>query len=262
MATVNVRFKIRGRTAAAWTASNEVLLEREMGVETDTGRHKFGDGVTGWNALAYPTSAVAAPLAQIAALVPANDDILQRKGGAWTSRTLAQFKADLAYGSMALESAANFVPKAGGTFTGPLAVGWAGPPVNTLDVRAAAGSVSIRIADLTPQTLGFLAAASGIMGGASSASLGIRAEAGLEFSGGGNARHLSITTTGAVNMGGTNNVIDAARAFQLRSYTVATVPTASPAGRTVYVSNESGGAVQAFSDGTSWRRVTDRAVIS
>lgn len=47
------------------------------------------------------------------------------------------------------------------------------------------------------------------------------------------------------------------------SYTVAGVPSAaSNARRIIYVSNESGGAVLAFSDGTSWRRVTDRAVIS
>lgn len=47
------------------------------------------------------------------------------------------------------------------------------------------------------------------------------------------------------------------------SYTVATLPDASEflAG-IVYVSNEAGGAVLAFSDGTSWRRVTDRAVVS
>lgn len=30
----------------------------------------------------------------------------------------------------------------------------------------------------------------------------------------------------------------------------------------LYVSNESGGAVLAFSDGTDWRRVTDRAIVS
>jgi hypothetical protein len=48
------------------------------------------------------------------------------------------------------------------------------------------------------------------------------------------------------------------------SFTVATVPSAPAlgAGATIFVSNESGGAVVAFSDGTSWRRVTDRAVIS
>ncbi|MFN8694438.1 MAG: DUF2793 domain-containing protein [Holosporales bacterium] len=50
---------------------------------------------------------------------------------------------------------------------------------------------------------------------------------------------------------------------QLPSYTVAGLPAAS--GNTaglIYISNESGGAVVAFSDGTNWRRVTDRAVVS
>jgi hypothetical protein len=46
------------------------------------------------------------------------------------------------------------------------------------------------------------------------------------------------------------------------SYTVATVPSASPPGQMIYVSNESGGAIPAFSDGTNWRRVTDRAIIT
>jgi hypothetical protein len=46
--------------------------------------------------------------------------------------------------------------------------------------------------------------------------------------------------------------------------TVATIPSASTSGpgTIIYVSNEAGGAVLAFSDGTNWRRVTDRAVIS
>ncbi len=30
----------------------------------------------------------------------------------------------------------------------------------------------------------------------------------------------------------------------------------------IYVTDETGGAVPAFSDGTNWRRVTDRAVVS
>lgn len=46
------------------------------------------------------------------------------------------------------------------------------------------------------------------------------------------------------------------------SYTVAGVPSAALAAQIIYVSNESGGAVLAFSDGTNWRRVTDRAIIS
>ena len=50
---------------------------------------------------------------------------------------------------------------------------------------------------------------------------------------------------------------------QLPSYTVATVPTASSfVAGIIFVTDETGGAVPAFSDGTVWRRVTDRAVIS
>lgn len=49
----------------------------------------------------------------------------------------------------------------------------------------------------------------------------------------------------------------------LKAYTVAGLPAAvGYAGRMVYVSNESGGPVPAYSDGTNWRRVTDRAVVS
>lgn len=44
--------------------------------------------------------------------------------------------------------------------------------------------------------------------------------------------------------------------------TVATLPSVTPAGRIVVVSNEAGGSVLAFSDGTNWRRSTDRAVVS
>jgi hypothetical protein len=46
------------------------------------------------------------------------------------------------------------------------------------------------------------------------------------------------------------------------SYTVATLPTTATAGAMIYVSNESGGAVPAFWDGTNWRRMTDRAIVS
>jgi hypothetical protein len=51
--------------------------------------------------------------------------------------------------------------------------------------------------------------------------------------------------------------------LKLATFTVATVPTASNNPRVlIYVSNEAGGATVAFSDGTNWRRVQDRAVIS
>ena len=49
----------------------------------------------------------------------------------------------------------------------------------------------------------------------------------------------------------------------LPTYTVAGVPSAPTNARgLIYVSNETGGATVAFSDGTNWRRVQDRAIVS
>ena len=51
--------------------------------------------------------------------------------------------------------------------------------------------------------------------------------------------------------------------LQAPSYTVSGLPSAATYPRgLIYVSNEAGGAVLAFSDGSNWRRVTDRAVVS
>lgn len=52
---VKYRFVWRGRTAANWAALNEVLLEKEAGIELDTmpRKWKIGDGVTPWNSLPY-----------------------------------------------------------------------------------------------------------------------------------------------------------------------------------------------------------------
>jgi hypothetical protein len=44
-------------------------------------------------------------------------------------------------------------------------------------------------------------------------------------------------------------------------FTVANLPAVSDM-RAIVVTDESGGAVQAYSDGTNWRRVTDRAIVS
>jgi hypothetical protein len=61
--------------------------------------------------------------------------------------------------------------------------------------------------------------------------------------------------------------ISAATSFtkpvKLASFTVLTAPSASAnSAGMIYISNESGGATPAFSDGVSWRRVHDRAIIS
>lgn len=50
---VQTRIQLRHDTAANWTSVNPVLLEGEVGIETDTLKQKVGDGVTAWNSLPY-----------------------------------------------------------------------------------------------------------------------------------------------------------------------------------------------------------------
>lgn len=51
--TVNVKQQQRLDTAANWTAKNPTLLVGELGIESDTGKIKCGNGVTAWSSLAY-----------------------------------------------------------------------------------------------------------------------------------------------------------------------------------------------------------------
>ena len=81
---------------------------------------------------------------------------------------------------------------------------------------------------------------------------------------------LTLTTAGADvtgTLGVTGDLTASASLLMggrlfLAAYAVAGIPSASPSGGMIYVNNEAGGAVPAFSDGTNWRRVTDRAVVS
>ena len=50
--------------------------------------------------------------------------------------------------------------------------------------------------------------------------------------------------------------------LKLPSYLKTALPAASPAGQMIYVTNDVGGATPAFSDGSAWRRVADRAIIA
>ena len=117
---MTVVIQLRRDTAAQWIAINPVLAAGEPGLESDTGRIKFGDGSTAWRDLAYflghvddtadaskPVSsaqagAIAArqpldsDLSAVAALMPAADDLLQYKAGVWSNRTPDQVKIDLA----------------------------------------------------------------------------------------------------------------------------------------------------------------------
>lgn len=54
--TLDVKIQIRNDAKNNWTTQNPVLLKGEMGVETDTRKFKFGDGVSDWKTLEYASA--------------------------------------------------------------------------------------------------------------------------------------------------------------------------------------------------------------
>jgi len=80
------------------------------------------------------------------------------------------------------------------------------------------------------------------------------------------AERMRITSAGDVGVGvsAPTTKLHVDGPVRCKSYTVAGAPSAASAGAgsMIFVSNESGGATLAFSDGANWRRVADRAVIS
>ena len=53
--------------SAVWTLDNTVLMQGQIGLETDTGLTKMGDGATAWNSLAYWTPTMAQLISLIGA---------------------------------------------------------------------------------------------------------------------------------------------------------------------------------------------------
>jgi len=56
-----IQIQLRRGTASDWTSANPTLAQGEMGLETDTGLTKIGNGFTAWNSLSY---AIIAPITQ------------------------------------------------------------------------------------------------------------------------------------------------------------------------------------------------------
>ena len=51
--TVSIKILLRNDTSSNWSTNNPVLSKGEMGIQTDTRKFKFGDGIKSWNALDY-----------------------------------------------------------------------------------------------------------------------------------------------------------------------------------------------------------------
>lgn len=57
--------QVRRDTAANWTSVNPTLAAGEVGLETDTGKLKYGTGAATWTALAYSNGGGAVPQSQV-----------------------------------------------------------------------------------------------------------------------------------------------------------------------------------------------------
>lgn len=64
---MTTRIKLRRDTAANWTANNPILAAGEPGLETDTGKTKYGDGTTQWVDLGYASGIT--PRAQVGSFI-------------------------------------------------------------------------------------------------------------------------------------------------------------------------------------------------
>lgn len=286
MAERPVRFRLRRRTAADWTSVNEVLLSAEAGLETDTRRVKYGDGVTAWNSLPYaetPPSdgdkgdivvSGSGTVWSIDAGVIVNADVNASAGIVFSKMAALTASRGLVSDGSGVVSVATTTateigyvngvtsaiqtqldakaPLASPTFTGTL---------TTAGMRHA-GTVVMRVENTAASI------PSGTTGQGLELSSNNITSYNRTSSGYGSlaidALTIQLRPSASVKLLADATQVTISGSLKLPSYTVGTVPAAGThgAGAMIYVSNETGGAVPAFSDATNWRRVTDRAVVS
>lgn len=90
------------QAALGYTAENSANKTDTMAGNTASStKYLSAKGVYDWAVATF--QAISTALSQIAGLTPSDDDVLQRKSGAWTNRTLAQLFSDFISGSLTRE---------------------------------------------------------------------------------------------------------------------------------------------------------------
>lgn len=109
------KIQFRRGTAASWTSTDPTLAISELGLETDTGKIKIGDGVTAWSARPYIDAAALAHIADTSA-AHAAASIASTPAG-----TLAATDVQAALNELDTEKAPLASPALTGTPTAPTA---------------------------------------------------------------------------------------------------------------------------------------------
>jgi hypothetical protein len=76
----NALIRIRRDSIANWEAEDPVLAEGEPGLETDSGKLKFGDGISAWTILSYAGGLVDLSI-YVDGLVPPGARLMRYKSG-------------------------------------------------------------------------------------------------------------------------------------------------------------------------------------
>lgn len=84
-----IQIQLRRGTAAEWTSGDPTLAVGEMGVETDTGKIKVGDGSTAWTSLGYTTPNLnVSDIADVTISSLNSGETLTWNGSAWVNTDL------------------------------------------------------------------------------------------------------------------------------------------------------------------------------
>lgn len=82
------QIQLRRDTAATWTSANPTLASGEVGLETDTNKIKFGDGVTAWTSLGYYGFASINDIGDVTISGASSGEVLQWSGSAWVNAAI------------------------------------------------------------------------------------------------------------------------------------------------------------------------------
>ena len=100
-----IKIQIRRGLASEWTSANPILALGEQGLETDTRKVKFGDGITAWNSLPYSVDKSQIGLGNVDNTSDVNKPISS------ATQSALNLKADASSVYTKTESDSNFEPK-------------------------------------------------------------------------------------------------------------------------------------------------------
>lgn len=94
MTTLNAKVILNVKTAAEWANSTEILLEGELGIESDTRLIKIGNGVDTYPNLPYTAASDINDIEGVTVTNPTDGNVLTYSNGEWVNITPSSLPAD------------------------------------------------------------------------------------------------------------------------------------------------------------------------